>query len=61
MIGRRFAVMRRPDDAVRRFLQSGFIPIPIGARMAYLPRVTEDRSKRDRFDEYVRYGIFKYE
>ena len=41
-----------------RTLTRRFRSIPIGARVAYLPRVTEDSSKHERFDSYVRYGIF---
>ena len=53
-----WAAERCTNEALKRSLQGGFVPIPIGARVQYLPRVAEDRKKTERFAGYVRYGIF---
>ena len=50
--------MRGVDDVLKRRLRGDFVPIPIKARVAYLPRVTEDRRKKERFAVYVQDGVF---
>ena len=53
-----FAAARGDNDRLKRRIHGDFILIPVGARVQYLPRVTEDRKKTERFAGYVRYGVF---
>ena len=52
------AASRGDNDRLKKRLQGDFVPMPVGARVQYLPRATEDRKKTERFAAYVKYGIF---
>ena len=56
-VGWWFAAMRDSANEFPKCLQGDFFPIPIGARVAYLPRVSEDRRKMERFSAHGR-GLF---
>ena len=53
-----WAVDTCTDAELRKRIMGEFTPIPFGARVQYLPRVTTDRKKTERFAGYVRYGVF---
>ena len=49
-----WAAEKCTDATLKKSLVGAFVPIPIGARIPCLPRVTEDRKKTEQCDKEFR-------